>query len=103
MARRSIEENLHCLKGTIGDSDLEKEKANESERVKPIFNSIRYGQPDYCQLSLRCATEIDRGADDESEMGVFHDLYSPQREATLRLLLDEYLRFGLELGIFYES
>ena len=43
------------------------------------------------------------GADDEGEMGVFHDLYQPQREANLRVRLEEYLRFGLEAGIFYTS
>jgi hypothetical protein len=36
-------------------------------------------------------------------MGAFHDLYQPQRETNLRIRLDEYLRFGLEAGIFYES
>jgi hypothetical protein len=70
-------------------------------RVRPQFNSLRYGDPDYGQLSLRCAVEIRRGADDEAEMGAFHDLYQPQRETNLRVALDEYLRFGLEAGIFY--
>ncbi len=45
------------------------------ERVRPRFRSVRYGSPDYARLSDRCAEEIRRGADDESEMGVFHDLY----------------------------
>jgi hypothetical protein len=36
-------------------------------------------------------------------MGVFHDLYQPQRESHLRTRLDEYLRFGLEAGILYAS
>ena len=70
-------------------------------RVRPILSSSRYGAPDYCQLSGRCAIEIRQGADDESEMGVFHDLYQPQREAHLRARLDEYLRFGLEAGVFH--
>jgi hypothetical protein len=29
---------------------------------------------EYCQLADACACEIKRGADDESEMGVFRDL-----------------------------
>jgi hypothetical protein len=70
-------------------------------RVRPLLSSARYGAPDYCQLSGRCALEIRQGADDEAEMGVFHDLYQPQREAHLRARLDEYLRFGLEAGVFY--
>ena len=72
-------------------------------RVRPIFTSLIYGDPGYCQLSKHCAAEITRGADDEAEMGAFHNLYQPQREANLRTRLDEYLRFGLEAGIFYAS
>ena len=34
-------------------------------------------------------------------MGAFHDLYEPQREAHLRARMDDYLRFGLEAGLFY--
>ena len=36
-------------------------------------------------------------------MGAGHYLYQPQRESNLRTRLDEYLRFGLEAGIFYAS
>jgi hypothetical protein len=75
----------------------------EAARVRPVFTSRRYGDPGYCQLSAHCAVEIRQGADDEAEMGAFHDLYQPQRVANLRARLDEYLRFGLEAGIFYAS
>jgi hypothetical protein len=34
-------------------------------------------------------------------MGVFGILEQPQREANLKAALEEYLRFGLEAGIFY--
>jgi len=77
--------------------------AQQLARVRPVFTSLRYGDAAYCQLDLRCAREIRRGADDESEMGAFHQLYQPQRVADLRARLDEYLRFGLEAGIFYAS
>ena len=79
------------------------EAGADSSRIRPTFSSLRYGDPDYCQLSSRCPREISRGADDESEMGVFHDLFQPQRESHLRARLDEYLRFGLEAGILYVS
>lgn len=72
-------------------------------RVRPVFTSLRYGDAGYCQLSERSAVEIRQGADDQAEMGAFHDLYQPQRKANLRARLDEYLRFGLEAGIFYAS
>ena len=38
-----------------------------------------------------------------AEMGAFHDLGQPQRETNLLVRLDEYLRFGLDAGIFYAS
>ncbi|HSL00261.1 MAG TPA: hypothetical protein VK869_07970 [Rubrobacteraceae bacterium] len=76
---------------------------SEARRVRPQFTSLRYGDPGYCQLGRYCAAEIRRGADDESEMGAFHDLFAPQREANLRARLDEYLRFGLEAGVLYAT
>ena len=75
--------------------------APDAVQVYPGFTSLRYGNSGYCQLSRDCAAEIRQGADDKAEMGVFHDLYQPQRETNLRVRLDEYLRFGLEAGIFY--
>jgi len=75
----------------------------EDGRIRPQFTSLRYGDPGYCQLGRLCAEEIRRGADDESEMGAFHDLYAPQRAANLRARLEEYLRFGLEAGILYAT
>jgi hypothetical protein len=71
----------------------------DEDRVRPQFTSLRYGDAGYAQLSRFCAAEIRQGADDESEMGAFHSLFQPQREAALRQRLDEYLRFGLEAGI----
>src|SRR5205823_3372210 len=39
----------------------------EQGRVRPSFNSLRYGDASYCQLSASCAAEIRQGADDEAE------------------------------------
>jgi hypothetical protein len=69
--------------------------------VRPQFTSLKYGDPGYCQLVSWAACEIRAGADDEAEMGAFHDLYEPQRETNLRIRLEEYLRFKLEAGVFY--
>ena len=72
-------------------------------RVRPAFTTLRYGQPGYCQLGSYCPREIRAGAEDESEMGAFHDVFAPQRESNLKIRLQEYLRFGLEAGIFYAT
>lgn len=69
--------------------------------MKPAFTSSRYSHPAYAQLRERVPVQIRRGAEDESEMGVFHDVFAPQREINLRVRLDEYLPFRLEAGIFY--
>ncbi len=69
-------------------------------RLVPAFGSLTYGRPDYAWLRESGPREIATGADDESEMGAFHYLFQPQREANLRVCLEEYLRFGLEVGIF---
>jgi hypothetical protein len=86
-------------------SEVDKEAAKQSarQRVRPVFNSTRYGTPTYCQLADNCAPEIERGAEDESEMGAFHDLYQPQREANLRSRLDEYTPASMNAGIKFTS
>lgn len=84
------------------DADTEqREIAAETRRVRPHYDSRRYGRPGYARLSTFCAPEIRRGADDESEMGVYHDLFQPQREANLRTRLDEYTPAGMTVGLFF--
>jgi hypothetical protein len=70
---------------------------------RPFHTSLRYGDPGYMQLRRSTVDAIRMGASDESEMGVTHELYAPQRESNLRIRLDEYLRFGLEAGFFYAT
>jgi hypothetical protein len=81
----------------------EQDQSAAADRVRPRFASQRYGDPDYCRLAVRCAEEIVRGADDESEMGVFHDLYDPQRLANLRARLEEYTPAGSDAGIIFAT
>jgi hypothetical protein len=72
-------------------------------RVRPRFNSLRYGTPDYCQIADACAVEISHGAHDGSEMGVYHDLHQPQRLSNLQARLDEYVPAGADVGIINAS
>jgi hypothetical protein len=91
--------------GTDAERRAEREavRAREEMRVRPHFNSVRYGTPAYCQLAETCPREISRGADDESEMGVYHDLFQPQREANLRARLDEFTPAGVDAGIIFAT
>lgn len=71
--------------------------------LRPSFTSVSASAPAYAQLRRAAPLEIRAGASDEGEMGVYHLLFQPQREANLRIRLDEYLRFGLEADLFFET
>lgn len=76
--------------------------AQETQNMDRVhLTSFRYGDAGYGQLSKRCPESITQGADDGAEMGVFHLLYQPQREANLMLRLSEYMRFDLTPEIFF--
>jgi len=88
-------------RGELAVADAESAKARELLRVRPQFTSMRYGTPGYAQIALASAPEIAQGAHDEAEMGVFHNLFQPQRAANLRARLDQYTPAGFETGILY--
>ena len=67
----------------------------------PVFNATEYGHHAYAQLGTMTPVQISTGAENASEMGVFNYLQQPQREANLQIVLEEYLRLGLEAGIIY--
>lgn len=90
-------------KGSLSNFKILAITAAVQSRVRPAFTTLRYGQPGYGQLGSFCPEEIRTGAEDESEMGAFHDVFAPQRESNLKIRLQEYLRFGLEAGIFYST
>jgi hypothetical protein len=79
------------------------DEAIEAQRVSPRFVSTRYGNPAYAQLSLGCADEIGRGAHDESEMGAFHDLFTPQRTQRLDSRLLEFSPADMAAEILFAS
>lgn len=101
--RHSCQPDL-ALSGLRGsDAQTQAERERTEMRVRPVFNSVRYGTPAYCQLAETCPDEIKRGADDESEMGVYHDLFQPQREANLRARLNEFTPAGVDAGIIFAT
>jgi hypothetical protein len=73
--------------------------ASLRNRVKPEYTSEAFGTPAYLQLHRNAPAEIATGAEDGSEMGIWCHLKQPQREANLRLRLDEYLPVGLDAGL----
>jgi hypothetical protein len=75
----------------------------DAAELRPVLTSARFGLPGYGQLDRRTPDAVRTGAEDEGEMGVFHHLQQPHREAYLRARLDDYLRFGLEAGLFFAT
>jgi hypothetical protein len=75
--------------------------AAERARLTPQLTSTRFGDPGYGQLSDRSADELLGGSSRRSDLGAYRDLMRPQREANLRAALDEYLRLGLQAGVFH--
>jgi hypothetical protein len=69
----------------------------------PSFTSLRYGAPGYCQLAATAGQDLRTGADDGGEPGAFHSIYGPQREANLAIRLAEYMRVGMEAGVFHQN
>jgi hypothetical protein len=88
---------------TISDADRQAIQDSVVVKLVPAFTSLMYADPGYCQLRISAPEQIRAGADDEAEMGAFHDLFQPQRESNVRTRLEEYLRFGLEAGVFYQT
>ncbi|AOX00879.1 hypothetical protein BJP34_16775 [Moorena producens PAL-8-15-08-1] len=78
-------------------------KTLENSELQPSFTSQQYGQPGYAQLSLSCPQEIQKGAENNTEMGAFNNLQRPQQEANLAASLDEYLRLGMEVSTVYKN
>lgn len=100
-----VEEAARPADPPVGDSAalLAERLRRERQRVLPRFTSVRYGDPGYAQLALTAPVEITMGADDESEMGAFHDLFQPQRLANLQARLAEFSPAGTEAGVVMET
>jgi hypothetical protein len=78
-------------------------KATARIRVTPRFESVRYGSAAYLCLAAIVAPEIKRGAHDESEMGVYHDLFEPQRLSMLNDRLAEFVPASCDAAVVFIS
>jgi hypothetical protein len=67
----------------------------------PQFTATTYGHPAYGQLAQNITRAIAAGASDQAELGVFHNLYQPQRQATLNTILDELIPAHLKPVVIF--
>jgi hypothetical protein len=72
-------------------------------RVQPVFVTRRFGEPGYGLLRHDTDPALLTGADNGSEIGAFNRLFHVQRLANLHTRFREYLRLGLEAGVFFED
>ncbi|MFZ4506501.1 MAG: hypothetical protein ACOYON_02245 [Fimbriimonas sp.] len=71
-------------------------------QTRPRFVSLDPLSDSYALLSPNCPCAIERGAEDEGEMGAWHTLHQARRLRHLDAALEEYVRFGMEAGVFFE-
>jgi hypothetical protein len=69
----------------------------------PLFLSYQYTRPAYLKLAASTPSSIRTGADDEGEMGAFHWVLAPLREADLEIRLQEFTPVGLNTGLIYQT
>lgn len=69
----------------------------------PLFNSRRFGRPDYVQLAAACPPEILTASEQHSEIGAFTGAFNTIRLANLRTKLQEFMPVGLAAVIIAET
>lgn len=99
----AVEARSKALGGPVPAAEREAIAIRVARRMVPGFTSRRYGRPAYVQLRRSTPAGIREGASDGGEMGAFHLNFGPHRETNLKIRLEEYLRFALEAGVFFES
>lgn len=96
-------QRFHCQPDLAVAAASSAQRDTERRRVTPLLRSLRYATPDYVRLHDACCPEIRSGASDGSAMGVYHDLYEPQREASLAVRIQEYVPANSSAGILFAS
>jgi len=71
--------------------------------LAPVFNSRRFGRPDYVQLAISTPTQILSGSEQHSEIGAFAGALNTIRLANLRAKLQEFAPVGLESVIIADT
>jgi hypothetical protein len=104
-------QQFHCqpslaierLAEPAADDDEPRSSESETLRVTPRFLSTMYSHPDYARLTDDCPAEILLGADDEGEIGVYHNEFFTQRAVHLRTRLQEFIPAGNDIEVIFET
>jgi hypothetical protein len=71
--------------------------------VAPLFNSRRFGRPDYAQLAAACPNVILTAGEDQGEVGVFAGTQNTIRLRNLKIKLQEFMPVGLSPVLVAEN
>ncbi len=74
--------------------------ASSEAALAPKFITLRYGKPAYALLSGDVPMAVWRGADNNSQMGVYYQIQETEAVRNVQLRAPEYLPVCLESGIF---
>jgi hypothetical protein len=85
-------QQFHCLPPDSMQEDL----------FEPQFVILRYGHPSYGLLSGDTPMAVWTGADNGSQIGVYYLLQETEAVRNVQLRAQEYVPFGLEVGVFLE-
>ncbi len=69
----------------------------------PVFNSRRFGRPDYAQLAAACPVEVLTGGESGAEVGAFATTLNTIRLGNLQTKLREFMPVGLLAVVVAET
>ena len=69
----------------------------------PLFDSRKFGRPDYARLAAACPNAIVTAAENQGEIGVFASTQNTIRLRNLRIKLQEFMPVGLSPVIVAEN
>ncbi|MEM6467684.1 MAG: hypothetical protein AAF679_14455, partial [Pseudomonadota bacterium] len=73
------------------------------QQPAPVFDSLRYADPDYMLLALQADEGFARGAENGGEIGAYNRAAHTARADNIRRTISDFLRFGHRAGVFYET
>jgi hypothetical protein len=71
--------------------------------LAPLFQSRRFGRPDYAQLAAACPNSILTAGEDQGEVGAFAGAQNTLRLRNLNIKLQEFMPMGLSAVIIAEN
>ena len=98
-----VDQAVAAMGGAADDPARLARRDRERARVRPAFISARYGRPDYARLADATAVEITEGAGDGGELGVYHDLRTPERAANLAARAAEFIPADSDIDVLFST